>query len=142
VRRVGAILTVHGNVLLVPRATHRLLERINGDFTHSSADNDTSLRLRRAGGENPLAVGQAGTWAPSDVIADGHGPSLSLSMRRRFLHGRKGRPLGSQVRFLRRHGGPAWPIFSLPSAVRLLTGRSHASHGRGTVSRILAEAGP
>jgi hypothetical protein len=107
-----------------------------------SADNDYGLRLRCADGENLLAVGHVRTWAASVVIADGRGRCLSPSVRRRFLLSRKGRPLGSQVRFLRRHGGPFRPIFLLPPAARHLMGRSYASHGRGTVSRILAEAGP
>jgi len=127
--------TVHGNVLLVPRETYRLLGGIDGGFAHSYADNDYGLRLRRADGENVLAAGHVGTCAPNDIIADSLDPSLPLSVRWRFLHSHKGRPLGSQVRFLRRHGGLFWPIFVLPPYVRLLAGRPFTGYGSNSVSR-------
>lgn len=134
--------TVHGNVLLVSRETYRLLGGIDGGFAHSYADNDYGLRLRRAGGENVLAPGHFGTCAPNDVLAVSLDPSLPLSVRWRFLHSRKGRPLGSQVRFLRRHAGPFWPVFVLPPYLRLLAGRRFTSYGRHTVSRSPAGSTP
>jgi glycosyltransferase involved in cell wall biosynthesis len=127
--------TVHGNVLLVPRRTYLALGGIDGNFAHSYADNDYGLRLRRAGGENVLTAGHVGTCAPNNVIAASLDPTLPLSARWKFLHSRKGRPLGSQVRFLRRHGGPFWPIYLLPPYVRLLAGRSFATYGSVKVAR-------
>ncbi len=134
--------TVHGNVLLVPRETYRLLGGIDGGFAHSYADNDYGLRLRRAGGENVLTAGHVGTCAPNDVIAASLDPSLPLSERWRFLHSRKGRPLGSQVRFLRRHAGPFWPIYVLPPYLRLLAGRPFSGYGRSSVSHSPAGSPP
>jgi GT2 family glycosyltransferase len=127
--------TVHGNVLLVPRETYQLVGGIDGGFAHSYADNDYGLRLRRAGGENVLIAGHVGTCAPNDIITANLDPSLPFSLRWRFLHSRKGRPLGSQVRFLRRHGGAFWPIFVLPPYVRLLAGRPFPSYGRSSPPR-------
>jgi GT2 family glycosyltransferase len=113
---------VHGNVLLVPRETYRLVGGIDGGFAHSYADMDYSLRLRRHGGENVLIPGHVGTCAANDIMSVSLDPSLPFAARWRFLHGRKGRPLGSQVRYLRRHAGPWWPVFLLPPYVRLLAG--------------------
>jgi glycosyltransferase involved in cell wall biosynthesis len=134
--------TVHGNVLLVPRQTYLLLGGIDGEFAHSYADNDYGLRLRQAGGRNVLIAGHVGTCAPNDIIAASLDPSLPLSARWRFLNSRKGRPLGSQVRFLRRHGGPVWPIFLLPPYARLLAGRPFPSYGRASVSRSAVGSQP
>lgn len=114
--------TVNGNVLLVPRETYRLAGGIDGGFAHAYADMDYSLRVRRAGGENVLMAGHVGTCARNDGAGAGLDPSLPLSARWQFFHSRKGNPLASQVRFLRRHGGPCWPIFLLPPYVRLVAG--------------------
>lgn len=134
--------TVHGNVLLVPRETYRLLDGIDGRFAHSYADNDYGLRLRRVGGENVLAAGHFGTCEPNDILAARLDPSLPLSVRWRFLHSRKGRPLGSQVRFLRRHAGFFWPVFLLPPYLRLLAGRPFTGYGRSVLSRSPAGSPP
>jgi glycosyltransferase involved in cell wall biosynthesis len=120
----AAVDTVHGNVLLVPRVTYRLLGGIDGHFAHSYADCDYGLRLRQAGGQNLLSSGRVGTCAPNDIMTVNLSLALPLSVRWRFFHSRKGRPLGSQARYLRRHGGPFWPFFLLPPYVRLLIGRA------------------
>lgn len=127
--------TVHGNVLLVPRDTYQLVEGIDGGFAHSYADNDYGLRLRRAGGENVVIAGHVGTCAPNHIMSANLDPSLPFSARWRFLHSRKGRPLGSQVRFLRRHAGLFWPLFVLPPYIRLLAGRPFPYDPPGTLSR-------
>jgi GT2 family glycosyltransferase len=137
-----AVDTVHGNALLVPRQTYLLLGGIDGNFAHSYADNDYGLRLRQAGGVNVLIAGHVGTCAANDVIAVNLDPSRPFSVRWKFLHSRKGRPLGSQVHFLRRHGGPFWPIYILPPYVRLLAGRSFASYGCTKVIRTSAGSPP
>jgi len=115
--------TVHGNVLLVPRETYRLLGHIDGGFAHSYADMDYGLRLRQAGGENVLIPGHVGTCAANNATSVNLDPSLPLSVRWRYFRSPKGLPLRSQVRYLRRHGGLCWPIFLLPPYVRLLAGR-------------------
>jgi glycosyltransferase involved in cell wall biosynthesis len=59
----------------------------------------------------------------------------ALRGRWRLLQSRKGRLLGSQVRFLQRHGGPFRPIYILLPYVRLLAGCSFAAHGSANVNR-------
>jgi GT2 family glycosyltransferase len=131
---------VNGNVLLVPRKTYLLAGGIDGRFAHAYADMDYSLRLRRAGGENVLIPGHVGTCVRdhgSNVSLD---PSLPFSVRWRFFHSRKGTPLGSQVRYLSRHGGPFWPIFLLPPYVRLLVGRPFPGPNPDAVTRDRARS--
>jgi GT2 family glycosyltransferase len=130
-----AVDTVHGNVLLVPRETYRLVGGIDGGFAHSYADMDYGLRLRGAGGENLLAPGHVGTCAPNDIMTANLDPSLAFSARWRFLHSRKGRPMRSQVRYLHRHAGPCWPVFLLPPYVRLLAGRPYPDYDHDAVGR-------
>lgn len=130
--------TVHGNVLLVPRETYRLVGGIDGHFAHSYADNDYGLRLRQAGGENVLIAGHVGTCAPNDIIGANLDPSLAFFVRWRFLNSRKGRPLGSQVRYLRRHGGPCWPFFVALPYARILAGRPLPDLNRDSVTRSAA----
>jgi GT2 family glycosyltransferase len=127
--------TVNGNVLLVPRETYLLVGGIDGGFAHSYADMDYGLRLRRAGGQNVLVPGHAGTCAANHIMSVNLDPGLSIRARWRFLHSRKGRPLGSQVRYLRRHGGPYWPVFLLPPYVRLLAGLRFSDGQRDAVNR-------
>jgi GT2 family glycosyltransferase len=134
--------TVHGNVLLVPREIYRLVGGIDGNFAHSYADNDYGLRLRQAGGENVLIAGHVGTCAPNDIVSASLDPSLPFSARCRFLHSRKGRPLRSQVRYLRRHGGPCWPFFVALPYVRLLAGRAFPGRTSGALSRELGGSRP
>ncbi len=117
-----AVDTVHGNVLLVPRATYRLVGNIDGGFAHTQADMDYGLRLGQRGGQNILIPGLVGTCAANYVLSEKLDPALSFTVRWRFLHSRKGRPLRSQIRYLRRHGGPFWPIFLLPPYIRLIAG--------------------
>ena len=80
-------------------------------FAHAYADIDYSLRLRQAGGENVLVAGHVGTCARDDGADISLDPVLPFSARWRYFHSRKGTPLGSQVHYLRRHGGPFWPFF-------------------------------
>ena len=112
--------TVHGNVLLVPRETYRLLGGIDGVFEHAYADFDYGLRLRDVGGRCLLAPGHAGAceqnMAAHPTILD----TGRWQDRWRFALSPKGRPIRSQVRYLKRHGGPAWPVFAASPYLRTL----------------------
>lgn len=134
--------TVHGNVLLVPRETYRLLGHIDGGFAHFYADMDYGLRLRQAGGENVLIPGHVGTCAANKTASVNLDPSLPLSVRWRYFRSPKGTPLRAQVRYLRRHGGPCWPIFLAPPYVRLLTGRWYLGLNRPAPTRGPARSLP
>ena len=103
---------------------------------------DYGLRLRQAGGENVLIPGHVGTCAANNAASVNLDPSVPLSVRWRYFRSPKGTPLRSQVRFLRRHGGPCWPIFLLPPYVRLLAGRWYPGVNRPAPSRGTARSSP
>jgi len=116
------IAAAHGNLLYVPRAA---LQRaaIDGAFEHSYADFDYTLRLTTLGHPvvlTPYSVG----WCATATTSRGR-PNLALPLRKRLstLNSPRGLPLRSQARFLRRHGGPLWPVQVLaPYAKEVLRG--------------------
>jgi GT2 family glycosyltransferase len=116
--------TVHGNVLLVPQRTYRMLT-IDGGFAHAYADYDFGLRLRQRGGSCYLAAAHYGVCPPNDLVCRQLSPGIPLRERWKFMNSRKGLPLRSQVRYLRRHGGAWWPLFVLTPYLRLLWGTGH-----------------
>jgi FkbM family methyltransferase len=105
--RVGA---VHGNVLYVPRQAYQRLG-IDGTFQHAYADLDYGLRLQRIGYPAVLTGAVVGRCS-RDTSSRG-APAARLPLRRRLreLNSPRGVPVRSHVRFLRRHGGPLWPVF-------------------------------
>lgn len=116
-RPVGA---VHGNVFLVPRAAYQLAGEIDGGFTHAYADFDYGLRLSGFGYPvvlSPRVVGWCSRTTSSRQSAPGDEP---LPARLRRLNSPRGLPLRSQVRYLRRHGGPWWPALAVAPYVKLL----------------------
>jgi GT2 family glycosyltransferase len=103
------IVAAHGNVLYVPRvALDRLA--IDGGFEHSYADLDYTMRLTRLG--HPLVLtGHSVGWCAIGTTSRGRpDPSQPLLERLRALNSPRGLPLRSHARFLRRHGGPLWPV--------------------------------
>jgi GT2 family glycosyltransferase len=111
--------TFNGNVVLVPQPIARHLGSIDGGFSHAQADFDYGLRARRAGHRIVVAAGTVGVCPRGGL--DGTFLDTSLSLRRRWqlVQGPKGLPLRSHARFLRRHGGPLWPVFWLAPYVKL-----------------------
>jgi GT2 family glycosyltransferase len=118
--------TVNGNVLLVPSSTYELLGSIDGVFVQSYADLDYGLRLGRLGGVAWLAPGHVGTCPRNESRHREDRAGLPWRARWSWLLGPKGMPPRSHLRYLRRHGGPAWPVIAaLPYAqfvVRRRTG--------------------
>lgn len=109
--------TFNGNVVLVPRAVYESVGPIDGGFAHRQADFDYGLRARRAGFRvvvAPEPVGYCGH--NSGTSAD---TTLSLSRRWKLMQSPKGLPLRSQARYLRRHGGPFWPLFWIAPYAKL-----------------------
>jgi GT2 family glycosyltransferase len=110
--------TFNGNVVLVPRAIYTSVGGIDGNFAHAYADNDYGLRARALGFFSIVAGNPVGTCSRGPAVpwAD---ESLSLIARYRLMSGRKGIPAGSSVRYLRRHGGRAWPLFFAATYVKV-----------------------
>ena len=103
--------TFNGNVVLVPRAVYESVGRIDGSFAHAQADFDYGLRARKQGFPivvAPSAVGTCRRGGPEGTWRD---RSLPVRRRWRLMFSRKGLPPRSHARYLRRHGGRAWPLW-------------------------------
>lgn len=112
--------SMHGNVVLVPKDIY-VKHAIDGAYQHAYADYDYGLRVRRAGFEvlvGPEFVGVCASNSEENTFMD---PALATGSRLRGLADVKGRPLRSQVRYLRRHGGRFWPLFVLSPYLRVLS---------------------
>ena len=127
-----AVSTFNGNAVLIPRAVSARIGGIDGGFVHGAADFDYGLRARRAG----LPIRVTGRYVGVCVRhanALAHAARLPRSERMRFLLGPKGLPPRGYARYLRRHGGPVWPLFWLASYRRVvgaLIRPSQAAAGR------------
>ena len=113
-----AVETFNGNVVLVPRDVTSEIGPLDGAFVHGAADFDFGLRATKAGVLNLVAPGTIGTCSRNTNISPWLDPSLPRRERVRLLLGPKGLPPRARGRFLRRHGGAAWPVFWLASYVR------------------------
>jgi GT2 family glycosyltransferase len=112
--------TFNGNVVLVSRAAFKRVGHIDGEFEHAAADHDYGLRAANVGVRRLLAPGTVGTCEKNPAGEPWADPALTVRDRFRILISRKGHPPRSSAHYLRRHGGPAWPIFWLSPYIRAL----------------------
>lgn len=103
--------TFNGNVVLVPRAVRARVGALDGALVHSAADFDYGLRAREVGVRNVLVPRTVGTCARDGGRRPWLDQSVPLRERVELFLGPKGVPPGPRARYLRRHGGPAWPLF-------------------------------
>ncbi len=103
--------TFNGNVVLVPRAIYEALGGIDDRFSHAAADFDYGLRALRLGFGCLVAPKPVGECARPTVTYPWRDRELAVRERWRLLFDRKGLPPRSLARYLRRHGGPLWPIY-------------------------------
>jgi GT2 family glycosyltransferase len=107
----------HGNILYIPRAAYRRAG-IDGGYRHAYADIDYTLRLTRLGYPVLLTPATVG-WCSRATTSRGRPPAdLPIRQRLRLLNSPFGLPLASQIRFLRRHGGPLWPVLAIAPYVK------------------------
>lgn len=97
----------NGNVVLIPRGVRNAVGPIDGSFAHAYADDDYSLRASKSGVAILCAAGTVGICRPNQA---GPAPDSAPAAWRR-LQAPTGLPWRSQVRYLRRHGGPLWPAY-------------------------------
>ncbi len=109
---------IHGNLMLVPLAVARAVGPIDGHFTHGFADFDYGLRARRAGYSSLAMPGFAGTTRSNPLRR----PAPSIRESVTLYESRLGFPLRDRVRFMRRHGGWAWPLHVATPYLALLVG--------------------
>ena len=103
--------TLNGNVVLFPAATVTACGSIDPVYRHTLADLDYGLRVNALGGWVGLAHGHVGTCDVNHGGTRWLNPRLSLRERWRVVGTPLGLPLGPWLHFVRRHGGPVWPLF-------------------------------
>lgn len=106
-------LTMHGNCVLVPRTTARIVGNLSEAFTHGMGDIDYGLRASRLGCTIWVAPGYLGTCPRNPVRGTWLDPSLPLKARIGKMRGPKGVPPAEFLTFARRHAGPLWPLYWL-----------------------------
>lgn len=118
--RVQEVDAFNGNCVLVPRAVRRRVGPIDGEFPHSYADDDYSLRAGELGIKILQAPGTLAT-CPSNPPRP---RTTGFASAWRDLQSPKGLPWRGQVRYLRRHGDWRWPFWLVGGqAKRVVTRR-------------------
>ena len=116
-------------MLYVPRAAYERT-RIDGRFQHAYADFDYGLRLRRTGHPVVLSPTTVGWCSRQSSSRAAELRGLPLLRRLAVLGSPRGLPLRSHARFLRRHGGPFWPVYAISPYLRELARPPIRSRGR------------
>jgi GT2 family glycosyltransferase/glycosyltransferase involved in cell wall biosynthesis len=111
-----------GNIVLVPLAIHRQLGGIKRCFdgVQGMADTDFGLRVRAAGFALLQAPGTAGVCAANLRPAPWADHAMSVRQRLAGLFGPRGFPVKGWLPFVRRHGGPLWPVWAISPYLRRL----------------------
>jgi GT2 family glycosyltransferase len=113
--------TVNGNCVLIPRSVVSKVGANDPTFTHGIGDFDYGLRAGAAGFNVVIAPGSVGTCPrnpPPPRLAGGLASRVSKSWRRTTSP--KGLPPRDWARFMRRWGGPFWPVFWASPYVRAM----------------------
>lgn len=105
--RIQRVDAFNGNVVLIPHGVRSTVGPIDGRFAHAYADDDYSLRASKAGVAILCAAGTVGICSSNP---EGPVPS-GMRLAWKQLQSPRGRPWGSQIRYLRRHGGLLWPAY-------------------------------
>jgi GT2 family glycosyltransferase len=139
--------TFNGNVVLVPRAISQAVGGIDGHFAHAFADLDYGLRARALGFEVVVAGPAVGECRREFGPARWRDASLPLLARYRLMLSRKGVPISSSSRYMRRHGNKLWPVYVAATYAKVAADHVHArtvARGRPTdwVGASSASAGP
>ena len=98
--------TFHGNFVYVPKQIVETVGYLDGKYQHAYADFDYGYRIKKAGFQIILSATPVGECSKNNTLTH---PNFTGYLRN--LLSRKGRPLRSQIRFARKHGGPEWPIY-------------------------------
>ena len=112
--------TMHGNLVLVPKAVHQLVGNLDPAFTHAISDFDYGLRALRHGCEVWLAPGHLGSCARNPLQGTWLDSCLSARARLQEMCSPRGLPPVEWWVFTRRHAGRAWPLFWASPYLRLV----------------------
>jgi GT2 family glycosyltransferase len=114
--------TMNGNFVLVPRAVVTLAHNLSAEFQHALGDFDYGLRARKAGCTVWVAPGFIGTCAWNAITGGFLDTRSSFRNRWQHMMSNKGLPPGEYLTYVRRHGGPLWPLFWALPYVRVVFG--------------------
>jgi GT2 family glycosyltransferase len=120
--RVESCDTFQGNCVLVPRDVFERVGLIDS-FQHGMGDTDYGLRAVRAGCRILVAPGYSAECPGNPKRGQWLNRRLGRRERWRLLRDRKELPPGDWLKFMRRHGGFAWPLYFLSPYLRVLLGR-------------------
>jgi GT2 family glycosyltransferase len=112
--------TMHGNLVLVPRAVFQVVGNLSPEYRHNSGDRDYGLRAREAGFQNWVTPGFLGSCRQNSLASSWTDPTLPLRARWRSLNSLKGVPVRERYIFCRRHHGFRWPVDILKLLLRVL----------------------
>jgi len=117
--------TFDGNCVLLPRAVVDQVGNLEPGFRHAMGDTDYGLRAKQKGVSMLVAPGYAGGCSrnPPPVWSD---PDVSIMTRLKSLRSPKGLPPTQWLFFIRRHGGPLWPLYWLKYLQRIIFPRAWA----------------
>ena len=110
--------TFNGNFVIIPKSISDLVGSIDGSFAHAYADIDYGLRALSCGVAIRLVPGFIGEC--DENFSNKH---FSRIDKLKFIFSKKGIPFGSQIRFLRRHGGIEWPIYLFLPIIKAFVGK-------------------
>ena len=98
--------TFDGNCVFIPNSVTSLIGNIDGKFSHAYGDYDFGLRAKMLGVKCLVLPAYMGVCDQNPQLK-----YKNIIDRTKFIFSLKGRPLSSQVRFAKRHGGIEWPIY-------------------------------
>jgi GT2 family glycosyltransferase len=105
------VATTAGNCVLLSSEAVARVGNLEPRFLHAWGDVDYGLRLRRAGGSAWLAPGTLASCATNpEAQAWQDDPSLGFRERWSRLNSFRGLYPPDWLLFMRRHGGPLWPL--------------------------------
>jgi hypothetical protein len=108
-----------GNFVLIPINAQITIGNIDGSYQHGYADLDYSIRAKEKNIEIVILHKPLGECSSNSIDP---GELLTIKLRVKFLLGRKGMPLKSQIRYLRKFGTFEWPIYVLIPFLRAIFG--------------------
>jgi len=98
----------NGNLALIPKSIFMKVGKIDGNYSHAFADFDYSIRVIMAGYEiiilNEIIGYCSNSFTELSTID-------SFLKRIKFAFGKKGYPLFSRIKYLRKYGGRFWFIY-------------------------------
>jgi glycosyltransferase involved in cell wall biosynthesis len=109
-----------GNCVLIPRCVSALVQNLSPEFQHGIGDIEYGVRARRMGCTVWIAPGHIGTCAWNRVTGGFLDPHLPLRSRWKHMMSTKGLPPREHLAYMRRHGGPLWPLFWMMPYVRVI----------------------